>query len=69
MGTKVLSVIGIGAKIFCGLAAGYFVYQVTNEKAVELIDGDDSILNAVMIGTGQSALAVVAYALAFTAIG
>ena len=57
---KILKVIQFGAGLIFAGTAGYFVYQATEDKAIELIHKDESPLNMMGIRTGQYALAVAA---------
>ena len=65
---KMLSVVRIGYKVIVGVSTGYFVYQLTDEKAKKLVD-DGGIMNAFVISTGQAALMSMAGLLAYYTIG
>ena len=65
---KMLSVVRIGYKVIVGVSTGYFVYQLTGEKAKELIV-DGGMINAAVIGMGQGALASMAGMAAYHTIG
>lgn len=65
---KFAKVVLIGFKIFSGIAAGYFVYKAVNEKADELAQ-DGGMLNAFMIGAGETAVVTAAGALAYYMVG
>lgn len=65
---KMIRVVRIGYKVIVGVSTGYFVHQLTDEKATKLLD-DGGMINAAMIGLGQGALASMAGMAAYFTIG
>ena len=61
-------VVLLGFKIFSGIAAAYFVRQIVEEKAQELVE-DGNALNAVMIYAGEGTLLAAVFTLGFEIAG
>ena len=68
METKALSAVRIGIKLIAGISAGYFVHKAIDKKANEMLE-DGGMVNAFVVGAGQSALSITAGTLAFWTFG
>lgn len=64
MGGKMFYALKIGIRALLGATTAYYVLKATDKKSEEMID-KGGVINATLVGAGQTSLAAAAGMLAF----